>query len=192
MVVCSRHREKNEATWAAGRGPALPGLAGEERRNKAGSKTPLLNLLGPSPWRGWPPKCGFRTSLWAQLCFPTRTGGKAHKSEAQGKAVINKKVCIWRQSLSLALEVTPNIPACAYTSASLLNLSQRHHTWDWHSHAGNSKGSCASKPSGEMWGQEVWGTDGALHLQHSKYSITKYPPSTGVQAMSWEESILPG
>lgn len=48
-MVCSRHREKKEATRAAGRGPALPGLAGEERRGEAGSKTPLLNLLGPSP-----------------------------------------------------------------------------------------------------------------------------------------------
>lgn len=47
---------------------------------------------------------------------------------------------------------------------------------------GNSKGicSCVGKPSGEMWGQEVWGTDGALYRLHSKYPITKYPPSAGI------------
>lgn len=51
---------------------------------------------------------------------------------------------------------------------------------------GNSKGicSCVGKPSGEMWGQEVWGTDGALHRLQSKYPITKYPPSAGIRAMS--------
>lgn len=82
--------------------------------------------------------------MWAQLCFPTRTKGKAYKSEAQGKDVINQSAARSQTRmvflcLPLALGVPPTMPACAYTSASLLNLSQRHHA-----HTGNSKGICCS------------------------------------------------
>lgn len=90
-MVCLHHREKTRAMRAAerSRGPALPGMAGEQKRHEAGRKTPLLNLLGLPPRRGWPPKCGLRTNLRLLLCFPTCSRENAHKSEAQGKAVIN-------------------------------------------------------------------------------------------------------
>lgn len=62
------------------------------RRGEVGRKILLLNLLGLSPLRGWPPKCGLRTSLWPQLCYPTCSRENANTSEklSQGK-VIKKK-----------------------------------------------------------------------------------------------------
>ena len=111
----------------------MPGLAGEERRGKAGRKTPLLNLLGLSPRRDWLPKCGLRTNLWPQLCFLTCSRKNAHKSEAQGKAVINSLAAGRKRRrtvvlcLPLAPGVPPNVPACTRTSTSLLNLTQGHY-----------------------------------------------------------------
>lgn len=64
------------------------------RRGEVGRKILLLNLLGLSPLRGWPPKCGLRTSLWPQLCYPTCSRENANTSEklSQGKVVKKKKI----------------------------------------------------------------------------------------------------
>lgn len=111
------------------------------RRGEVGRKILLLNLLGLSPLRGWPPKCGLRTSLWPRLCYPTCSRENANTSEKLSQGKVRKKNHVPKRKLqrSCVASCTKTTSGAQPSSVSLhlhlcqtLNLTQGHHTWEQH------------------------------------------------------------